>query len=386
MFKKIGIILFLVFAAQCAGRPPCLPAGKHRAAPTGLSGIAFAATQENGEPCPPECVTDSMEIVTWYPSPYNEYEELRLYPTTRDANYCDNDKIGLMYYDDAGTPSFGDDDEIKVCKGTLLGWQEVGGGSWQLSGNNISNSNSGNVGIGTANPSSRLTVNGIIEIVGAGSGIKFSDGTIQTTASTAISYSRKQEFTSNGTFLVPAAVTKLMVEVVGGGGGGGGGGSGGLGYCGGGGGGGGGGGYGKAEFTVSQGQSYAVVVGQGGGGGGAGYTGSPGSPGSNGGTTSFGTSLMNINGGFGGGAGGGYSAGGSGGSGGAGGSNGSSTSTTFTKVSGGNGDNGVSCGGGGSGGYGFNGAGAGGAGSAGVGYGGGSGGSSGTNGKVIVYY
>ena len=30
-----------------------------------IGGAAFAQLQENGQPCPPECVTDSMEIVTW---------------------------------------------------------------------------------------------------------------------------------------------------------------------------------------------------------------------------------------------------------------------------------------------------------------------------------
>ena len=123
MIKKTAIILLLVLAAQYAGRP-------QGAAPTGL---AFADTRtEDGQPCPPECVSDSMEIVTWYPSPYNEYEELRLYPTQRDANYCDNDKIGLMYYDHGGTPSFPDNDKMMICKGTLLGWQEVGGGGMKV--------------------------------------------------------------------------------------------------------------------------------------------------------------------------------------------------------------------------------------------------------------
>src|SRR3989338_1644972 len=140
MLKKIVFALALVAAALGAAI---------------LSGPALA---DEPPPCPPECVTDSMEIVTWYPSPYSEYEELRLYPTTRDANYCDNDKIGLMYYDDAGTPSFADDDKIRVCKGTSLGWQELG--PWAVSDNNIYNTNTGNMGIGTTEPGAKLDVAG----------------------------------------------------------------------------------------------------------------------------------------------------------------------------------------------------------------------------------
>ena len=68
MIKKIGIVLFLVLAAQYAGRP-------QGAAPTGTA-FADSYTQD-GKPCPPECVSDSMEIVTWYPSPWNSYDELR---------------------------------------------------------------------------------------------------------------------------------------------------------------------------------------------------------------------------------------------------------------------------------------------------------------------
>ncbi len=61
MVKRIGIIIVgatLVVAHYLIG------------------GTAFAAIQENGDPCPPECVTDTMEIMTWYPSPWNSYEEL----------------------------------------------------------------------------------------------------------------------------------------------------------------------------------------------------------------------------------------------------------------------------------------------------------------------
>ena len=39
------------------------------------SDTAFA--QQPQTECPPECVTDSMEIETYYPSPYGYYEELR---------------------------------------------------------------------------------------------------------------------------------------------------------------------------------------------------------------------------------------------------------------------------------------------------------------------
>ena len=54
-----------------------------------------------------------------------------------------------------------------------------------LGDSNITEDGSGNIGIGTALPTSPLTVNGVIEILGAGSGIKFPDGTLQTTAGLA---------------------------------------------------------------------------------------------------------------------------------------------------------------------------------------------------------
>ncbi len=101
MVKKIGIILLLILAA-----PAIMP------------GAAFAQQTE----CPPECVTDSMEIVTWYPSPYNEYEELRLYPISDSNSQCNSDNRGLMYYDS-------DEDKVKLCKGPagLNNFQDLGG-------------------------------------------------------------------------------------------------------------------------------------------------------------------------------------------------------------------------------------------------------------------
>ena len=107
MFKKTGIILSLVLAA-----------------PIGLSGTAFAQQTEQTE-CPPECVTDTLEIVTWYPSPYSEYEELRLYPVAQSNSQCDQNSEGLMYYNN-------DKNQVLLCKETgtfTYDWAPVGGGT-----------------------------------------------------------------------------------------------------------------------------------------------------------------------------------------------------------------------------------------------------------------
>src|SRR5438128_147861 len=50
---------------------------------------------------------------------------------------------------------------------------------------NITEDNSGKVGIGTTIPTSMLTVNGFVEMMGAQGGLKFPDGTTQTTAGLA---------------------------------------------------------------------------------------------------------------------------------------------------------------------------------------------------------
>ncbi len=96
-------------------------------------------------------------------------------------------------------------------------------------------------------------------------------------------FSNVQVFTANGTFTVPAGVTNIMVEVIGGGGGGASGSAGGTRGCGGM-----GGGYGKSYFTVVPGANHAVVIGAGG-------TGAPGGPcslGNTGGTSTFGSPVV----------------------------------------------------------------------------------------------
>ncbi|MDA9563861.1 collagen-like protein [Flavobacteriales bacterium] len=95
-------------------------------------------------------------------------------------------------------------------------------------------------------------------------------------------FSNMQVFTSNGTFTLPAGISTIMVEVIGGGGGGGGGNTG-TGF----GGGGMGGGYGKSYLTVTPGTNHSVVVGSGGTGGTTTCN-----TGGNGNTSSFGTPIL----------------------------------------------------------------------------------------------
>src|SRR4030095_14419691 len=57
-------------------------------------------------------------------------------------------------------------------------------GTKSLGDSNITEDDSGKIGIGTTLPTSQLTVNGVIEML-SGGGIKFPDGTVQTTAGLA---------------------------------------------------------------------------------------------------------------------------------------------------------------------------------------------------------
>ena len=104
MVKRIGIVLVLAWILS-VGTEQC-------SVPTGLLGVAFAATQENGEPCPPECVTDSMEIVTWFPAPYGLYGELN------------SMKLAIGDIDGNGDVSEGDippaDGQIYVDRGVIF--------------------------------------------------------------------------------------------------------------------------------------------------------------------------------------------------------------------------------------------------------------------------
>ncbi len=86
---------------------------------------------------------ESISITTYYPSPYGVYNEIRLYPHSTPITSCDSTTEGTIFYNSTAR-------EIQVCNG--LGVWKSGGALWAGSGNNIYNTNLGNVGVGTNNP------------------------------------------------------------------------------------------------------------------------------------------------------------------------------------------------------------------------------------------
>ena len=96
--------------------------------------------------------------------------------------------------------------------GRLSRWTTFTNGQSIIGDSTIFEDNNARVGIGTETPTSKLTVMGLIESTGAG-GIKFPDGTVQSTAAIA-SIFHDASLTGNGTAALPLGIAAGGVNTI----------------------------------------------------------------------------------------------------------------------------------------------------------------------------
>jgi len=95
--------------------------------------------------------------------------------------------------------------------GTITKWiGPFGGNSITVGDSIINESANGNIGIGNTNPASRLTVDGMIET--RTGGLKFPDGSVQTTAVKSFSLFHDSSLTGNGSQTSPIGIAPRGVS------------------------------------------------------------------------------------------------------------------------------------------------------------------------------
>ncbi len=102
------------------------------------------------------CFAETLTMTTYYPSPFGAYDQLRIVPRAADlSGACD---IGTMYVNSTGELRYCTDQSgVGVWGYVPSVWKEVG---TNVTLSDTAQMNSLKVGIGVANPSARLTVQG----------------------------------------------------------------------------------------------------------------------------------------------------------------------------------------------------------------------------------
>ena len=98
--------------------------------------------------------------------------------------------------------------------GRLAKWTGLyGANTYSVGDSGITEDKFGKIGIGTTSPTSPLTVAGIIDTINPGGGIKFADGTIQTTSASGALFSIPHDATlaGNGTAGSPLGVAIPLI-------------------------------------------------------------------------------------------------------------------------------------------------------------------------------
>ena len=102
--------------------------------------------------------------------------------------------------------------------GRLTKWTGFTSSNSTIGDSSIYEDKFGKVGIGTDSPASKLTVAGLIESSGAGGGVKFPDGTVQTTSASSALFTvvHDQTLTGSGTLASPLSIvqSEALIEPV----------------------------------------------------------------------------------------------------------------------------------------------------------------------------
>jgi hypothetical protein len=107
----------------------------------------------NGFAQQPNTKSEEIVLTTYYPAPYGDFQNLRLWPSKQKP--CTEDKRGILYYDET-------DNKVMVCTlsgdGATYAWQVLGEELWShnkntntvYANNTELNAGNRNAGIGTA--------------------------------------------------------------------------------------------------------------------------------------------------------------------------------------------------------------------------------------------